>query len=1108
MTEIGRGVISVSLDQSGFDRNLRSLESSSSSRFRRIGKAAALGIGAAVGAGLVGLGAVVKDAFAEAEEAAKVGRQTAAVIRSTGGAANVTRKHVEALATAISNKTGIDDEAIQSSQNLLLTFKNVRNEQGKGNLVFDRATRLVTDMSVAMGQSGKASAIQLGKALNDPVRGMTALQRVGVTFTERQRSVVERLVETGRTLDAQKIILREVSTEFKGSAEAQATAADKVKVAWANFKEELGTRTRPVLNDLFDWFRTKGIPILTRVLRWVVDEAIPGLVRFGNMVGAVARKLAPALQRVGQFLGDAAQVVRDIIGGVRRFWDRNFGGMEKDTSRTMNRIRSIMRDQLVVAKRVVEITVATIQWIWRHFGENITEILKAAFKTVKGVFDGALQVLTGIWHTLASLLKGDWREAWRGVKDIARGGWKVVVAIFKGSGKIALEVVKATLKALWLAFKATFTKVIPALLKLAWRAIVALIRGGMKLARTLVTAGLKFVWESFKATWNRRIPDVLQRAFSWVLARMRDAFRKVRDIARDALEWLRDRFRDVFTRTLPDFVRRGVDRIRDIWNRIRDGFSRPVEWVIDHVINRLIKAVNWVSNKLGLGDVVKPFGAGGGPATGSSTKGYKRASTGGGRYASGGVLPGWTPGRDVHTYRSPTGPDLHLGGGESIMVPQWTRAVGGPRAVKRLNEAARRLHGAPPRGGMSAAAGGVLRFFLGGVMPTLASQVTRHSGYPWAKWAGDLNDPGTGDKGDPVRAWKAGVVALVKHMRSSYGNHVRLNHPASNEQSLYAHLSRILVRPGQQVRAGQQIGAVGATGNASGPHLHFEIKGGTGGIVGKVIGAIGGLVGRVLGGVVSPAKLLGKALDRVGGVVLENVPGGAIGKAFAKGTLSTLKDKALDWVKQQVGGLFGSGDTGVAGGGGAVRKIVQAVARTFGFGSGKQWAALTQLISHESSWNPRAQNPTSSAYGLFQFLDSTWAGTGINKTSDPRLQTIAGLRYIRSRYNTPAGAWAFWQRNHWYDGGGLARRRGLLAKDTVKPERVLSPRQTLAFERWMSRAPHAALAGTGASSRGDRMEFVITNWETGKGFFRRIAADEIDADASFHAGHGRMGGAG
>ena len=83
-------------------------------------------------------------------------------------------------------------------------------------------------------------------------------------------------------------------------------------------------------------------------------------------------------------------------------------------------------------------------------------------------------------------------------------------------------------------------------------------------------------------------------------------------------------------------------------------------------------------------------------------------------------------------------------------------------------------------------------------------------------------------------------------------------------------------------------------------------------------------------------------------------------------------------------------------------------------GNTAQSGCLNQLWQRESGWNPKAQNPSSSAYGIAQFLNSTWAGTGIAKTSDPYRQIDAGLVYIQKRYGTPCKAWAFWQSHKWY----------------------------------------------------------------------------------------------
>src|SRR6266508_689573 len=139
----------------------------------------------------------------------KVANVTNQVIKTTGGAAKVTAAQVGSLSDAIERKTGVDGDAIQSGANLLLTFTNVRNEVGKGNQIFNRSTSLLADMSVALGQDAKASAIQLGKALNDPIKGVTALSKVGVSFTEQQKKQIKTMVDSGNTLGAQKIILAE-----------------------------------------------------------------------------------------------------------------------------------------------------------------------------------------------------------------------------------------------------------------------------------------------------------------------------------------------------------------------------------------------------------------------------------------------------------------------------------------------------------------------------------------------------------------------------------------------------------------------------------------------------------------------------------------------------------------------------------------------------------------------------------------------------------------------------------------------------------------------------------------------------------------------------------
>lgn len=211
------------------------------------------------GAGLAAVamgGLAVKvgiDSFKAFRDQARINRQTAAVIKSTGAAANVTTDDIARLSGALAVKTGVDDDVIQGGQNLLLTFKQIRNEAGKGNKVFDQATAATLDMSVALGKDMRGSAILVGKALNDPVKGLTRLERVGVSFTEGQKNQIKAMVEAGDVMGAQKLILRELNSEFGGSAAAQADPLKKLNQSWGELKETIGKALAPAIMAAAKW---------------------------------------------------------------------------------------------------------------------------------------------------------------------------------------------------------------------------------------------------------------------------------------------------------------------------------------------------------------------------------------------------------------------------------------------------------------------------------------------------------------------------------------------------------------------------------------------------------------------------------------------------------------------------------------------------------------------------------------------------------------------------------------------------------------------------------------------------------------------------------------
>lgn len=249
-TELGTAYLSIAASTGGLGKDIKKsfgdIEADAGKTGKKSGSAFSGAFKGAIGilGGLAAFGKAadfLRDANAEARESQKVNALTEQIIKATGGAAKVTASQVGDLATSISNATGVDDELIQSSANLLLTFKQVRNEVGKGNQVFDRATLAAQDLAAAGFGDASSTAKMLGKALNDPLKGMNAMSRAGVTFTAAQQEQVKAMVKSGDLLGAQKMILAEVEAQVGGAAEASSTAAEKLATKWGNFKEAIGT---------------------------------------------------------------------------------------------------------------------------------------------------------------------------------------------------------------------------------------------------------------------------------------------------------------------------------------------------------------------------------------------------------------------------------------------------------------------------------------------------------------------------------------------------------------------------------------------------------------------------------------------------------------------------------------------------------------------------------------------------------------------------------------------------------------------------------------------------------------------------------------------------
>jgi hypothetical protein len=234
---------------------------------------------AAIQQGFRVLTGFVKDSVTAFNKQAQVEAQLNQVLKSTGHAAGITADEVKKMAAGFQQVTKFGDEAVLGAENVLLTFTKI------GKDVFPDATEIVLDMSTALGQDLKSSAIQVGKALQDPVLGATALRRVGVNLSKSQADLIKQLVNTGRAAEAQALILKELQTEFGGSARAAgetfAGALARLQNNFGDVQEDIGAlitsgmqpfvqMANEMVKGISDFLNSaEGIKTVTTVLKGV-----------------------------------------------------------------------------------------------------------------------------------------------------------------------------------------------------------------------------------------------------------------------------------------------------------------------------------------------------------------------------------------------------------------------------------------------------------------------------------------------------------------------------------------------------------------------------------------------------------------------------------------------------------------------------------------------------------------------------------------------------------------------------------------------------------------------------------------------------------------------
>ena len=217
-----------------------------------------------------------------------------------------------AFAEANEMVVAVDAEVIKGTQAKLLTFAELAATADDAGGAFDRATIAAIDLAAAGFGTAETNAVQLGKALQDPVKGIGALGRAGVTFTEEQKELIRTMVESGDILGAQEIVLGAIESQVGGTAEATANASEKMTLAFDNIKETAGAALMPAFAALAEAM----IPIAEEVapiLGDAISDLTPTLVELAELIPTLVDAFVPLIPTIVDIITFMAELAVELM---------------------------------------------------------------------------------------------------------------------------------------------------------------------------------------------------------------------------------------------------------------------------------------------------------------------------------------------------------------------------------------------------------------------------------------------------------------------------------------------------------------------------------------------------------------------------------------------------------------------------------------------------------------------------------------------------------------------------------------------------------------------------------------------------------------------------
>lgn len=391
------------------------------------------------------MGALTAAGFSAVKAAEKAATANAALgnVFESMGIGHATER-VKEYAEALSGTIAVEDETIKAVQTKLGTFAELAASADEAGGAFDRATVAAFDLASAGFGEATSNAVQLGKALNDPIKGITALTRSGVTFTEAEQERIKALVESGKVTEAQTMILEAIEKQVGGTAEASADSSDKMAIAFGQVQEAIGTLLLPAFEKLSGWAQTVAKAMEENAHLFVIVggavAVLSGAV-IAAKVGLMAYNAAMTLWAVGTKAVAAAQwllnaalnanpigiiiiAIVALVAAVIYAWN-NF---------------EWFRDAVMVVwegiKKAIEVVV---DW----FSEYVWPLIRKVIDFIVAYYKTLWKIVQIVWKGIETAIKAvvEWfsNTAWpliRKVIDFIKAYyetlWKIVTTVWDG----------------------------------------------------------------------------------------------------------------------------------------------------------------------------------------------------------------------------------------------------------------------------------------------------------------------------------------------------------------------------------------------------------------------------------------------------------------------------------------------------------------------------------------------------------------------------------------------------------------------------------------------------------------------------------------------------